>query len=205
MEKKTLIIIGGLVLLGIVGMRAGSYINQPVVDGLPDSSPPPIVTNDGSGDVPGDWTKFEDKNAHYSIFYPSDWMMDPALLENRELKTFATKESEPSQGLYLIQALPDPETSSLSYLDETYATEFRNQALPNTLSEERVGIRGRDAISLEAKIKNIQTQETVTSYLLLIAAKDGKPGLAITAIMRGPKEEDIAAQIRQMTVSLRFL
>ncbi len=209
MKIKILIILGALALLALGG---GLFLYTKQTNQNPSPVPPPppapvgsVSNDDGSSVVPADWKKYQNTEGRYSIFYAPDWEMDQALLANNELKTFYTKGSTPPEGFFIIQNLNEPGAAVLSYLDNTYAKEFRSQALTGTLAEERVVIQGRQAISLEAQIKNTETQETVTSYLLLIeAGANGQPGLAISAIMSGSKLEQIIDSVLKMTLSLRL-
>ena len=185
-----------IVIGGIFG-----YINNKRID----TYIPPVSQLERSPEVPANWKLLEARPEGYWLYYSPSWTIDPSLEESTELKAFWIGDSASSDGLYIISAIKEPTRGTLEYLDVNFANAFRQQTVQGTLIEEKVGVQGRDAISLEGKITNVQTKEIVNANLLLISAKDGKPAYAISAVLRNNSMyEKYLQDILLMTISLRF-
>ena len=160
------------------------YINNRRVD----TNIPPVSQLERSPEVPANWKLLEARPEGYWLYYSPSWTIDPSLEESTELKAFWIGDSASSDGLYIISAIKEPTRGTLEYLDVNFANAFRQQTVQGTLIEEKVGVQGRDAISLEGKITN-----------------DGKPAYAISAVLRNNSMyEKYLQEVLLMTLSLRF-
>ena len=177
------------------------YINNKRVD----NNIPSVSQLERSQEVPANWKLLEARPEGYWLYYSPSWTIDSSLEESTELKAFWIGDSASPDGLYIISAIKEPTRGTLEYLDVNFANAFRQQTVQGTLIEEKVGVQGRDAISLEGKITNVQTKEIVNANLLLISAKDGKPAYAISAVLRNNSMyEKYLQEVLLMTLSLRF-